>query len=93
MAFVCRWRCRGSRSSITSGAESGCGDCENAAPGPEVDGAVAGPDVLGERSQHQASRGVTAAAEGMPGSITRSMNRPVGSGSIQGGRTWKRPAR
>ena len=47
------------------GAESGCGDCENAAPGSEVDDAVSRPDVLGERGQHQTGRRVTATAEGM----------------------------
>ena len=53
--------------------------------------AVAGSDVLGERGQHQTGRRVTATAEGMSRVDHHIMNRPVESGSIQGGRTWKRP--
>ena len=73
-------------------AELGCGDCENAAPGPEVDDAVAGPDVLGERSQHQASRGVTAAAEGMP-RVDHQIDEPAGGIRIDPGWTNVKAAR
>ena len=68
------------------GAESGCGDRENAAPGSEIDDAVAGPDVLGERGQHQTGRRVTAAAEGMP-RVDYQIDEPAGGIRIDPGWT------